>query len=521
VSALRIAEARNGQSTAFWNGRHLHSRFDPRTEARRFVAELTNDAPALVVVIGPGLGHCFAAIRATLAHTRTVAIALNDGLARAAIDHADASWRPGCGIELSRFLDREIEDVETASFAVLEWKPVIDSFPVEADRARTAVAAHLRRSQASLLTRGASGRRWLRNRIHNFLHVAAWRPASSDRRVSAIVVAAAGPSLERALPVIRAARERVDLWVTASALDAVTAAGLIPDLVVVTDTAVYAHEHLRSVIIGPLSRVPVAAPLSSTRGLASCSRVVVFSEGPEDDTLIAGIGRHAPLVRPHGTVTTTALAFARSLSTAPLVAAGADFAWQSGRSHVRPHLSIVYRRTASKRLLPETTILAPVTAGHSTIREEWSTDRTLSTYAAWFREHAPARFAPLFALEPSPALAGTDRIDAATLLSLPALHPSPGWEPAGWPDRADRREQARVCLRTLIDVAERSCPSERPADLPRTAPAYADLAGALALPDLIGWVRASAGRSSYSAEDAWERARRTTVNELNSALENV
>lgn len=515
MNRVAIEKARTGDLTARLGSLRLHSRFDPRREAVRFVDDGAIPHGRTYIVIGPGLGYCVSALRARFPGSRIVCVAVSNDLAARSVAAGDASWTPFSRTPLPHFLDRHVSDLDAASVSVVEWGPVVEAFPQEARIAREAVRSHLRRAQSSLLTQGGTGRRWLRNRIHNFLHVRPCVPRPGDRAVAAVVVVGSGPSLERSLDRLRPLRDRLDVWATGSALEACTRRGIAPDLVVVTDAAVYAGEHVRSALVGDLARIPIAAPLSATRSLAQADRVVVVSEGDDIDERLVGEAQRgrsssAPVIPPHGTVTATAASLARSLTTAPIVLAGVDFAWYRGRSHARPHLSEVYLGSRSSRLSSSSTRIAGVHLSQNRVSGYWSTERSLSTYADWLTASAHERFGPVYAIEPSPMLNGIPRIAPTDLRSWPTEHRSTATAGAEWPAR---NERARIVRRYLSDSEELVRAVSEPAfpARSRSETAAVNLAIQLALPELLRWYRKDEGGTS------WDDVRKAVEGEIASA----
>ena len=57
---LEIIAARSGLKTARSDGVHIHSPYDPREEARRFVEQSSiRTAPSLILLLGAGLGYVY------------------------------------------------------------------------------------------------------------------------------------------------------------------------------------------------------------------------------------------------------------------------------------------------------------------------------------------------------------------------------------------------------------------------------------------------------------------------------
>ena len=520
MSRPEPALARNGEPTAICGSRHLHSRFAPSQEADRFIRRHIDGQYHAVIVIGPGLGYCFAALRQHLPDAYLIGCSLSSDLAARMCEQPDRAWHPHHQLALHDFLTRELTDLDTASLLVIEWPPVVEAFPAIAVEIRRTVAVHLRRSHASLMTQGAAGRRWLRNCVHNYSLVRPVAPRRQGSGIAAAVLVGAGPSGEDALPSLVSIRQQIELWVTGSALDTTIRHGLVPDVVVVTDPAVYATEHLRAIVSGRFGNVPVAAPLSATRGISRCGRVFVISEGdPFDHALFARAGS-APVIPPHGTVSATAAALIRWSGGVPIVCVGLDFAWRSDRSHARPHLSETYWRAGADRLATEASAVYAQTIGHRDVSrwaDEWRTNDTLSTYAEWFRTHAAARFAPLTALVPSPSIDGIPVTGPSDLRRLDPAYGRIRWTDLSWPPGPVRRRILDEHLRLALETTRRAREPARPRDLERSEPALANLATRLALPELLRWYRGPGPQRP----ELWRDLRSAIERELSGALDAV
>jgi hypothetical protein len=340
----------------------------------------------------------------------------------------------------------------------------------------------------------------------------------SEQSISAIVLVGSGPSAEVSLAALAPLRERLEIWVTGSALDAALSRGIEPDLVVVTDAALYAAEHLRSITAVSGGRTPIAAPLGATRGIASAAGVFVISEGERmDSALLAPPFEESPVVPPHGTVSATGAMLARMLGPVPIVCVGLDFAWSDGRSHARPHLSESYRRATATRLEPETTPLYAETREHSLIDSEWTTSRSLTAYAEWFAREAAGRLDPLFMLHASPALTGVTEIGIHDIERLPRRFPKRTWVEATWAGTAERRRRVRAYLSEAKRLVERTGEPSAPTRFEDLSPAFAELAIRLALPSLLRWYR----RGDSEPGDAWQEVRTTVGEELAAAEEAI
>lgn len=489
--------SRSGPLSASFHGQQIHSGFDPRREADRFVATELAEIPQTVIVIGPGLGYIIEAVHERRNDARVVAFFLSTESYSSAVNRGDAAWHPQSGYDAASFLSSSVDELESASLVVTEWPPATSCFSEEARRIRAAVSDVVHRHTSSLMTEGANGRRWLSNLFRNFLTLnscveVANGPAGSGAAgagsgVSACIIAASGPSLEESLARIRPLRERFALWVVGSALDATTNAGMQPDLVLSTDPAVYASEYLRDALAEPARGYPVAAPLTASRGITDSGGIWPLSQGDMVEDLLFGRLRSRPVTVPaHGTVTGTAFHLATSLSRWPVIYLGMDLAYRGGQTHARPHVADTYAFCNAGRLQPRSTAGFAASRHWRHLDDGWFTDRALSVYAAWFEQSVEARRTNVYRMHPSPAAPAVPEITVEQMEELPVSFNRPRFVAGSWPGRDERNaivrkaaDQLEGALAAICSQASRRAPDRLAHFLLRR----------LALEKLIRWKR--------------------------------
>ena len=491
--------SRTGSLSASYGGKQLHSSFDPEREAERYILAELAEIPRTVILIGPGLGYLIRAISDRRPDCRVISMFLSSECRRNAIDSGDVAWHPKSESDPATFLSSALNEIETSSLAVIEWPPAASCFSGQADQVRRAVAEVVRRHQASLLTEGANGRRWLSNLVRNFSNlVTPVAPRPDDTAgVSACVIAAAGPSLEEGLDVITPMRSRVSLWVMGSALEAILARGLEPDLIVSTDAAVYASEYLRAAIVSGNSLYPIAAPLTASRGVGDRAPVWPLShDDPVEFMLYKHLSTGPTSVPAHGTVVGTAIHLALAFQRWPVVVTGMDFAWRHLRSHARPHVAEVYRALEGTRLAPPLTRMYQELADMVELSNSWRSNRALQVYARSFERMMGVPGQRVHRLIPSPAACAIPGIDAAALSALPAQFRALTFRSLAWPDPAERWDTINTvtdrCLRALRPLAESREPSP-------PSPIQAFLLRRVALDGLIKWHRTDSPAELRSA----------------------
>ena len=113
--------------------RSLHSRYNPRAEADRYINSLSlNDRIRygkirFFILIEPGLGYIIAPLKKTAPNAKI--ISLHAGklpMDKSAVLLAekpaspDSEWYPEMGISIQEFLEKEIPDSEAAEIKMLE-----------------------------------------------------------------------------------------------------------------------------------------------------------------------------------------------------------------------------------------------------------------------------------------------------------------------------------------------------------------------------------------------------------------
>jgi hypothetical protein len=456
---LEIRPARSGQLTARVGGAYLHSPYDPEAEARRFAeGSLAGPCPATVLLLGAELGHAGRAIRRLCPGTRLLPVYYSAELAA----HGPPGWSPASRETLLEHLRRALTDAD--GLAVLEWPASARLFPEASREARRQTTQLVRELRGGLATTAAVGRRWLRNCLDNFLGIDRVLCANPPPLMQPILIAASGPSLQAALPVLGSLRERFTLWALPSAAECLRAHSLVPDLVVLTDPGWYGLAHLF-----PLraAATALAMPLSAAPGAWNLSGGVqlLAQEALYEQALLAAAAYPAPLVPPQGTVAATAMELALRRTAREVIIAGLDLCFQDLLGHSRPNLFERTLEIGSGRLQPLHHRRFAWARAQAPRRLPGGarTGLALETYAGWFASRTPDP--RLYRLLPSEvALPGFQPLDLAGLQRLlggssaaerAACRRSPLEQQPGYPDRPQRLRLLRSLLEDWQQRARR------------------------------------------------------------------
>ena len=478
-SPVLLARSRAGALYAEAGGVRIHSAYDPRREARRFIeTQMAGPPPSTWVVLGEALGYLTEAIQEHASRARVVRVCYHSRLAGL----GDATeWTPASSEAIESFFDRALNELEIEGLKIIEWAPSAAAFPREAARAKAALAQVVREMSGSVTTTRAFGLRWARNCLANFLSLNsiadARVPLASALPRKVAVVAASGPSLSEALPLLTALRERLLLISLPSSLAALTAMDLRPDLVVATDGGSWASLHFAQIARLPPGRaLPVAMPLSAARGAwhARGPVLILTQASLFERELLGASGIAALPIASHGTVAAAAVALSLLLSRGPVVLAGLDLCFRDILEHVRPHTFDPLWEREQSRLAPAYGAQFQRSIGRTTRRSdaassEVRTSNAFRAYAGWFSGFANDD-RRLFRLNPSPVeLSGLTPIDGgdfrrlvgestaaegASGIALPSGSAPPLAERSNVANAVLRRLEERLAAgrRTLLDV---------------------------------------------------------------------
>jgi hypothetical protein len=401
----------------------LHSGRRPEYEAARYIEalNLTGDIDCFIL-IEPGMGYLISALREQFPGSTIVALHA-DNCFRLTQDRYPGvpMWFPDSGKSAQEFLEAAVP--ETACARLIEWRPslrVYGEICLELVRETT---EFMRRSAANRRTSAAFGRRWVRNFFRNLTLVnqtLLYRTMDMP-----IIITGSGPSLESALPKMRAAREGVFILAASSSLPALMTGGIIPDMVITTDGGGWALLHLHACFRKtPTPHSPLPTPyllaFSLSAALPSqCSDIPLLplNDGSLWQSMaLHSVGLPSALIPQRGTVTASALELALVLTRGAVFLAGMDLAVQDIKNHARPYAFDHLFWGVASRLRP---VYSQCFFRSSDMKAGGSHD----VYAAWFKNRITSPPQRIFSLGgnhtvfennlPSPPLTGTAPLTAA------------------------------------------------------------------------------------------------------------
>lgn len=344
--------------------RFFHSRYDPVREADRLAAGIGNP-----VVIVPGFGSGYHLRPLLEAARRVIVVEPDPALLYHTLGHVDlreALRHPGLTLvtgATARRADAGIGDFYRpavhGSATVLELPGIREAEPERYARLRQQLRDGLEQLKDDFAVQSRFGRLWLRNTVAN-LHTAtrpgavamAALPRFRDRTV---VVVAAGPSLEDALPLLGHTDDAAILS-TDTALPVLTDAGIRPDAVLTVDAQQVSYHHYLS---AQFPETLLLADLSAPPAVFQClPRVLPLLSSHPLHQLLRLLGVDLPLFDSSGgNVSHAAVSLASCLGASVIRLVGADFSYPDGRTYARDTSIHRYFRCRSLRTQPLATLL--------------------------------------------------------------------------------------------------------------------------------------------------------------------
>ena len=190
---------------------NLHSPYDPLKESRRFVAGTYQEqSPACIILLGTALDYLTTACRDYFPHSRIICIFFDEQLFKLATTYAHGPvhklvvcWHPGLGRSLAAFLNSQLSEWDLEGLEIFEWKPCTQAFPAAACESKATLTKIITELRSSLVTIGTFGKLWIKNTLANFLGIDAIIKTLPCRQDYPIVIVASGPSLERAVTILK------------------------------------------------------------------------------------------------------------------------------------------------------------------------------------------------------------------------------------------------------------------------------------------------------------------------------
>jgi hypothetical protein len=405
---LRVQATPSGSPTLLLAGRHVHSPRDPAREAERLAEFLRRDGAgdergAPVVILGFGLGYGAEAAARAAPGRPLIIVEKQKEILRLALRVRDLGALFSENQLVFVLGGRGEGAIQNALNlfggvpAVIRNRSLIATDEDWYAAVEQGIRTFLNRRELNRATQRRFGRRWVRNLARNMeairdlpgIAALGGGLAPAGRPGIPVFLAAAGPSLDEAGPLLGEIRKRCVVVAVDTSLRFMLSRGLDPDFTVVVDPQYWNYRHLdrceapRTWLIAESAVYPPVLRCRF-RGAFLCRSqfpLGCFIEDRVDPKGTLGAG---------GSVATSAWDFARILGAPAVWFAGLDLAFPGLKTHFKGALFENRSHAESKRFVPPETwsvralrdgrpFLAEAAAGGQVL-----TDQRLSLYASWF-----------------------------------------------------------------------------------------------------------------------------------------
>lgn len=350
----------------------VHSGFDPKAEGERLAAGWVR-GKGLYIVLGIGLGYHVEALIQRIPEGSQVLIAEPDAelfhLAMASVPLTHILSYPGLGVAIgaeSSFVDelRRINGMTPGVRPYICVHPTLARLnPGRYQRWQSAIRSEFSRALVDTATIIQWDLTWGRNTMTNLPRVLRTPPVNrlfgQFQGVPGIIVAA-GPSLDLNVHELAHARGKAVIIAVGTALKALRAQGVEPDLVVSYDGSEANYRHFQGVAYDdiPLVFEPMIYP-----GIPQDHRGQQWVMQTNSNAFmgwLTAILESPGIISSGGSIATVALDLAVKLGCNPLVLVGQDLAFGNGRTHAQ---GTVYQDNRIQDVDTENSLVPPEKSG--------------------------------------------------------------------------------------------------------------------------------------------------------------
>jgi len=305
--------------------------------------------------------------------SKIIALHVNAGLPQSEIPELHSTEKA----EVQKFLETEIPETDASRICIIEWRPSLNYYKENYVKLLSAAVEFIKRADAGNRTTAVFGKKWVRNFFKNLnLLNSTLLYKQADIPV---IVTGSGPSLEKAVPVIKEMQNNCLVISASSSAMAIASGGVTPDIVIATDGGNWALHHIYA---NYRNAAKAALAVNLTAALPSqCSGTpqLIINDGSFWQSIVLHeLGLPSVIIPQTGTVTASAIELALILSRGNVYLAGMDFSVRDIRTHARPYS---FDNLLSGRASRFTPFYSQSFTRSTLLREGGSMD----IYAAWFK----------------------------------------------------------------------------------------------------------------------------------------
>ncbi|MFQ5655261.1 MAG: motility associated factor glycosyltransferase family protein [Planctomycetota bacterium] len=326
--------------------RPLHSRYEPRREARSQLPEEL-EPTATVVILGAGLGYApLALVERLTSENLLFWVEADPRLFRTLLGRVDVTAliehpavRIVVGAEqgtLFRALEEELVPVLSSRVHLVPHPASVQRQPAEYEDLRKAVSDFTSKGAVLVRTSLYLARFTLKNQCANlgeYMRSPGIAPLAGALRGKPAILVSAGPSLRRNVDLLRGAVGRIPIIAVSTALRALLGRGIVPDFTVLIDYHRISRRYFEG--IDPAQAPPmVTETKANPEAIAAYPGMKPFANDLFLNTFLEGIYGDRGDLPSGSTVAHTAFHFACCLGADPIILVGQDLSYPGYLLHV-------------------------------------------------------------------------------------------------------------------------------------------------------------------------------------------
>ncbi|MDQ7778126.1 MAG: DUF115 domain-containing protein, partial [Planctomycetota bacterium] len=349
--AAAVSAARSGLPTLAVQGEagahvFLHSRYDPDTEAARFIDQFPMKPLSVFILLGFGLGyHALKIFRRLPRESYMIVIEKDLSTLRAAMESVGMDdmladphviWWVGMNAgDLYEFLRNFVDFYFTTQPVIVAHPACTTAFPGFYDEVRKGLGEFRQAASTMIRTGMILPRRNMENRICNVVHYVEGDGVEQLRdrfKGRPVIVASAGPSLRPGMEAIRKVKGRAIVLAVSTAYKALMNNGIVPDFTAVIDYNRISARYFENIPAGtgcPL----ICDPKASWEAVSAHAGPKVFFQDAMMSLLIGGTAPKGELDM-GATVAHLVFFFAEYTGGDPIIFVGQDLAYPYNITHV-------------------------------------------------------------------------------------------------------------------------------------------------------------------------------------------
>ena len=402
---VSFGASKTGDLTCSIDNFPLHSRYNPKDEAKKFVNSLTVDySPLNIIITGVCLPYLCEPLRQKFPNSQIIAIQFCKDFSE-----YDKNWDKVFVVtgetsilDFQEVLFNYFGEEYLFSSLFLSWKPSEKLFITEFNITWSAIKNALDKAKILVGTQSYFNKVWVFNSLRFFKNSTNLYFSVDENKKSflsklnkPVIITASGTSLKNQLGFLKNYNNSLFIIALSSSLNVLLSEDIIPDCILTTDGGYYAKRHLRVLETKKeYQSIPIIVPPEAkiSNFLLSTNPIIpLIYEDSLDSKLINYFHLDYLKGKRNGTVSGTAAELALSLTKRNIYFMGLDLASSKGFSHTQPNQLEIDNCLFDKKISSTENRITPSTFSNQSldIYRNWFATRNGDFYQRVFRITTP------------------------------------------------------------------------------------------------------------------------------------